>query len=977
MQDVCPVQIIEGLDTCCNYLLGKKAIGTKWVFRDKRDERLYYCGKKKVVFRAFRIIHGISYLPTGYDKECISFGTIEEDGICSSTPGFGDPALIPNKVYKVNQANYGYTFKLLELVKQQPDRIFVSQDKYVADILKKFDFCSIKTATTPIVSNKPLVKDEDGVDVDVHIYRSMIGSLMYLTASRPDIMFAVCACARFIFYGGYIGMNNIAALVQGEASQQANVVCQENLMQPDNLGAAGNSLSEGEGSGEPTEPQSTPSPTQPSIGDQTHETSPSHATTQDSRDSLEETNRNEGDQELSVLCTNLSNRVLALESIKDAQAVEISALKNRIKSTVFDDQDTDHGMEYMDTEEAVDEGRQSGETEEVKLTDDTEVVEDKGNGDKGGNAEELVSTARPETERLVHIEAISTNRSKDKGLYDEVQAKMDASEELAARLQMKEREMYIIEERNKTPTWNIMAVSNDDLFLNILVGERLKCMIDKINKKQARYGCGRGKDQVGDEDEATKKSKRQKTDSDLEEEEQLRASLKIVPDEEEEIDYEVLGMRYPIVNWESVFYHTDRYGVPHDYYRVFSRANGSLKIYQDFHLNGFKDFDRLDFIENIVQRYLLIMETLERMIELRLTAKSEAAPCYSNEDSAIPRAYGLLVVMVWIHPPGVQEQKPQDEEQKVDMYAVIVSTASIVSAVSSKDPTQWAPATGAINNSISIICSCVLERKGIMQISVERPPNTIGNRKGLHAKGSECSPRPERVTDTFYDIKLADRNLVSTNIVIQGATLTLLNQPFKIDLMPIKLDSFDVIVGMDWLSKYHAKILCDEKVVHIPIDGETLIIRDDEGYCYYASRQLKPNEENYTTHNLELGAVVFALHIWRHYLYGTKCTVLTNHKSLQHILDQKDLNMRQRRWLELLADYDCEIRYHPGKANVIADALSQKERIKPLRVRSLVMTIHPNLPSQAQSEAKVQSNLKFMNEDQVRGGLLGKYCKQT
>ncbi|GJY31862.1 putative ribonuclease H-like domain-containing protein [Tanacetum coccineum] len=88
------------------------------------------------------------------------------------------------------------TFFLGLQVKQQPDGIFISQDKYVADILKKFDFWSIRTATTPIESNKPLVKDEDGVDVDVHIYRSMIGSLMYLTASRPDIMFAVCACAR-------------------------------------------------------------------------------------------------------------------------------------------------------------------------------------------------------------------------------------------------------------------------------------------------------------------------------------------------------------------------------------------------------------------------------------------------------------------------------------------------------------------------------------------------------------------------------------------------------------------------------------------------------------------------------------------------------------------------------------------------------------------------------------------------------------
>ncbi|GJV91639.1 putative ribonuclease H-like domain-containing protein [Tanacetum coccineum] len=89
------------------------------------------------------------------------------------------------------------TFFLGLQVKQQPDGIFISQDKYVTDILKKFDFWSIRTATTPIESHKPLVKDEEGVDVDVHVYRSMIGSLMYLTASRPDIMFDVCACARF------------------------------------------------------------------------------------------------------------------------------------------------------------------------------------------------------------------------------------------------------------------------------------------------------------------------------------------------------------------------------------------------------------------------------------------------------------------------------------------------------------------------------------------------------------------------------------------------------------------------------------------------------------------------------------------------------------------------------------------------------------------------------------------------------------
>ncbi|GJS42294.1 putative reverse transcriptase domain-containing protein [Tanacetum coccineum] len=137
--------------------------------------------------------------------------------------------------------------------------------------------------------------------------------------------------------------------------------------------------------------------------------------------------------------------------------------------------------------------------------------------------------------------------------------------------------------------------------------------------------------------------------------------------------------------------------------------------------------------------------------------------------------------------------------------------------------------------------------------------------------------------------------------------------------------------------------LCEAPILALPEGNDDFVVYCDashqglgavlmqrEKVIAYASRQLKPNEENYTTHDLELGAVVFALKIWRHYLYGTKCTVFTDHKSLQHILNQKELNMRQRRWLELLADYDCEIRYHLGKANVVADALSLKEQIKPL-----------------------------------------------
>ena len=92
----------------------------------------------------------------------------------------------------------------------------------------------------------------------------------------------------------------------------------------------------------------------------------------------------------------------------------------------------------------------------------------------------------------------------------------------------------------------------------------------------------------------------------------------------------------------------------------------------------------------------------------------------------------------------------------------------------------------------------------------------------------------------------------------------------------------------------------------------------------YASRQLKSHEVNYLVHDLELAAVVFALRVWRHYLYGTQVQIFTDHKSLKYLMSQKELNMRQRRWVELIKDYDCVIDYHPGKANVVADALSRK-----------------------------------------------------
>ncbi|GJR74281.1 putative reverse transcriptase domain-containing protein [Tanacetum coccineum] len=153
-------------------------------------------------------------------------------------------------------------------------------------------------------------------------------------------------------------------------------------------------------------------------------------------------------------------------------------------------------------------------------------------------------------------------------------------------------------------------------------------------------------------------------------------------------------------------------------------------------------------------------------------------------------------------------------------------------------------------------------------------------------------------------------------------------------------------VKFDWGEKEEAAFhllkqkLCSAPILALPEGSENFVAYCDashkglgevlmqkERVIAYASRQLKIHEKYYTTHDLELGAIVFALNMWRHYLYDTKCVVFTDHKSLQHILYQKDLNMRQCRWLELLSDYDCEIHYHPRKANMVADEVVSKHGV--------------------------------------------------
>ncbi|GKD17325.1 putative ribonuclease H-like domain-containing protein [Tanacetum coccineum] len=210
---------------------GKKAIRIKWVYRNKKDKRgVMVQNKASLVAQGHRQEEGIDYdevfAPVARIKAIRIFlafasymgrGTIDktlfikkdkhdiilvqvyvDDIIFGSTKKSWCDEFEALMKSRFQMSSMGeLTFFLGLQVKQKEDGIFISQDKYVAEILKKFDFVSVKTASTPIETQKPLVKDEEASDVDVHLYRSMIGSLMYLTASRPDIMFAVCACSRF------------------------------------------------------------------------------------------------------------------------------------------------------------------------------------------------------------------------------------------------------------------------------------------------------------------------------------------------------------------------------------------------------------------------------------------------------------------------------------------------------------------------------------------------------------------------------------------------------------------------------------------------------------------------------------------------------------------------------------------------------------------------------------------------------------
>nr|GEU95524.1 reverse transcriptase domain-containing protein [Tanacetum cinerariifolium] len=237
-------------------------------------------------------------------------------------------------------------------------------------------------------------------------------------------------------------------------------------------------------------------------------------------------------------------------------------------------------------------------------------------------------------------------------------------------------------------------------------------------------------------------------------------------------------------------------------------------------------------------------------------------------------------------------------------------------------------------------------RSGYHQLRVQEQdvPKTALRTRGIHVDSAKiesikdwASPKTPTKIRQFLGLASYYRRFIEGFLKIARSMMKLTQKGIKFDWGEKVENAFQLI----------KKKLCSAPILALPKGSEDFMV-----YCYashkglgavlierenvisYASRQHKIHEKNYTTHDLELGSVVFTLKIWRHYLYGTKCTMYTDHKILQDILDRKELNMRQHQWLELLSDYDCDIRYHLGKANVVADALSRKERIEPLSPRN-------------------------------------------
>ncbi|GJT55576.1 retrovirus-related pol polyprotein from transposon TNT 1-94 [Tanacetum coccineum] len=810
----------------------KKAIRTKWVYMNKKDERgVVVRNKARLVTQGHRQEEGIDYdevfIPVArieairiflafasfmgfivYQmdvKSAFLYGKIDEEVYVSQPLGFIDPKF-PKKVYKVVKALYGLhqapkasyvtlsTFLLKSgyrrgtihktlFIKKDKNDIMLVQDKYVAAILKKFDFASMKTASTPIKTQKSLTKDEEAVDVDVYLYRSMIGSLMYLTASRPDIMFVVCACSRVLSFdleaysdSNYAGANIDRKSTTGEYVAAANCCGQVLWIQNQMLDYGFNFMNtkiyidnesticivknpvfhsktkhieirhhftrdayekkliqrnldpkkflmyprflqlflnnELEDLPEPfNDTYETPCHTKKVFTNMARKCVKFSGKITILFDSMlvpHQAPEGEGDhtsekaegglnlEELFFLCTNLSNRVLDLETFKDAQAAEILKLNDQIKKLkrkckpsishhraweekgrknakpeptldAFDDLDAD-GRDYIETEDVVKEGRQSNETEELN----------KGSGEKGGSTEELVSTIVPKIVSTARPQLstarpdVDVARQEDSAvepktpptttsIFDDEDITMAQTLIKMKEEKAKEKGVSIKDiEDSSRPARSILTLKP---LLTIDPKYKGKSVLEEPEPAKKMTRSDFDDAQIARDAEIARYSSRKfraaqrsaeirsrpptksqlrnlmmaylknmggykqsqlkaKTFAEIQEEEKLKACLKIVPDEEGIIDYEVTKKR-------------------------FDRSSRWIKTFSEMVTR----FDRLDLLElyNLVvkrfesttpedgtkiymlakRKYPVTKETLERILSLRLVTGTASEDAYT------------------------------------------------------------------------------------------------------------------------------------------------------------------------------------------------------------------------------------------------------------------------------------------------------------------------------------------------------------